>query len=301
MINWIAALQQLSSLQRMKEGGITTVRVGSERCSWRVAARFDDEEIEQLRQRCGELGMRWELVVNRPIEEEDLPWLDKLMSQLRLWRPDGIVFHDPAVLLSARQAGLDSELIFVSDTLMTNAWDVRRMREAGCDRVALSTEITLQEIMDIAAQNDAGHLELQVHGAQVCAVSRRPLISSYLQLRGRTLTDLHQRRDLRIVEQTRQEAMPILEEEEGTAVYAPWILNSLPQITSIAQAGFGHLFLEGIFGSDQEVLLARAAMAEVLAGAEAQTVLCRLREKTGLPYGSGYYDRKTSLTKEDGR
>ena len=151
MINWIAALQQLSSLQRMKEGGITTVRVGSERCSWRVAARFDDEEIEQLRQRCGELGMRWELVVNRPIEEEDLPWLDKLMSQLCLWRPDGIVFHDPAVLLSARQAGLDSELIFVSDTLMTNAWDVRRMREAGCDRVALSTEITLQEIMDIGS------------------------------------------------------------------------------------------------------------------------------------------------------
>ena len=54
-------------------------------------------------------------------------------------------------------------------------------------------------------------------------------------------------------------------------------------------------------GHDQEVLLARAAMAEVLAGAEAQTVLCRLREKTGLPYGSGYYDRKTSLTKEEGR
>ena len=51
-INWIAALQQAASLEEMKNSGMTTIRIGVEGCSVRIARCFSPAEAEALVRDC---------------------------------------------------------------------------------------------------------------------------------------------------------------------------------------------------------------------------------------------------------
>ena len=71
-INWIAALQQAASLEEMKNSGMTTIRIGVEGCSVRIARCFSPAEAEALVRRFHASGLRCEIVFNRLWMEEEL-------------------------------------------------------------------------------------------------------------------------------------------------------------------------------------------------------------------------------------
>ena len=101
-INWIAALQQASSLENMQKSGITTIRIGIEGgCSVRPARLFSKAEAEDILNRCQQAGLRREIVFNRLWMEEELPEMEAWLQQIQIWNPEGIVYMDPAVFLAA--------------------------------------------------------------------------------------------------------------------------------------------------------------------------------------------------------
>ena len=141
------------------------------------------------------------------------------------------------------------------------------MLDLGVGRVVLAAEITLEEILEIARKTDGSRLELQIHGRQVMAYSRRPLVSNYLQVIGKSVGDLRHRRDLYLIEATRIGKMPILEEAEGAAVYMESTLCSLDQISQLAASGIRHFAFDSLFSCDDELIDARKAYEAVLGGA----------------------------------
>ena len=90
-INWIAALQQASSLENMQKSGITTIRIGIKGCSVRSARLFSKAEAEDILNRCQQAGLRREIVFNRLWMEEELPemelciWIRRFFWPRRSW------------------------------------------------------------------------------------------------------------------------------------------------------------------------------------------------------------------------
>ncbi len=175
---------------------ITTVRIGIKGYSARAARLFGEAEAEEIIQRCHALGLDWEILFNRLWMEEELEEMERKLRQIQAWDPAGIVYMDPAVVMAAETLGIQDRLVYAPDTLTTNAKDIRTMLELGVGRVVLAAEITLEEILDIAGKVEGAQLEVQIHGRQVMAYSRRPLVSNYVQVIGRTIEDLPKRRDL---------------------------------------------------------------------------------------------------------
>ena len=299
-INWIAALQQASSLENMQKSGITTIRIGIEGCSVRSARLFSKAEAEDILNRCQQAGLRREIVFNRLWMEEELPEMEAWLQQIQIWNPEGIVYMDPAVFLAAEKLGFQDRLIYAPDTLMTNSRDLQMMLDLGVGRVVLAAEITLEEILEIARKTDGSRLELQIHGRQVMAYSRRPLVSNYLQVIGKSVDDLRHRRDLYLIEATRTGKMPVLEEAEGAAVYMESTLCSLDQLSQLAASGIRHFAFDSLFSCDDELIDARKAYGAVLEGADPAELKKQLEQRwPDLNYGSGYYEQKTNLTQED--
>ena len=299
-INWIAALQQKAALPALKESGITTIRIGVEGYSVRTARLFSREEAAVIAAACQNLGLRWEIVFNRLWMEEELPEMEAKLKQIQSWNPDGIVYMDPAVFMLAKVLGIQNRLIYAPDTLTTNSQDIQLMLDMGVGRVVLAAEITLEEILQIAEKVEGSRLELQIHGRQVMAYSRRPLVSNYLQMIHKTVEDLSHQRGLYLIEATRIGKMPILEEAAGAAVYMESTLCSFAQIRQLAASGIGNFALDSLFSCDQQLIEARQAYAAVLEGADPMEMQAQLTERwPQMNYGSGYYAMKTNLTKED--
>ena len=161
-------------------------------------------------------------------------------------------------------------------------------------------KIPLEEILQIAEKVEGSRLELQIHGRQVMAYSRRPLVSNYLQMIHKTVEDLSHQRGLYLIEATRIGKMPILEEAAGAAVYMESTLCSFAQIRQLAASGIGNFALDSLFSCDQQLIEARQAYAAVLEGADPMEMQAQLTERwPQMNYGSGYYAMKTNLTKED--
>lgn len=299
-MNWIAALQQTASLPVLKKSGITTIRIGVEGYSVRTARLFSREEAAVIAAACRNLGLRWEIVFNRLWMEEELPEMEAKLKQIQSWNPDGIVYMDPAVFMLAKVLGIQDRLIYAPDTLTTNSQDIQLMLDMGVGRVVLAAEITLEEILQIAEKVEGSRLELQIHGRQVMAYSRRPLVSNYLQMIHKTVEDLPHQRGLYLIEATRSGKMPILEEVAGAAVYMESTLCSFAQIRQLAASGIGSFAMDSLFSCDQQLIEARQAYAAVLEGADPMEMQAQLTERwPQMNYGSGYYAMKTNLTKED--
>ena len=289
-INWIAALQQTASLPALKKSGITTIRIGVESYSVRTARLFSREEAAVIAAACQNLGLRWEIVFNRLWMEEELPEMEAKLKQIQSWNPDGIVYMDPAVFMLAKVLGIQDRLIYAPDTLTTNSQDIQLMLDMEVGRVALAAEITLEEILQIAEKVEGSRLELQIHGRQVMAYSRRPLVSNYLQMIHKTVEDLPHQRGLYLIEATRSGKMPILEEAAGAAVYMESTLCSFAQIRQLAASGIGNFALDSLFSCDQQLIEARQAYAAVLEGADPMEMQAQLTERwPQMNYGSGYY------------
>lgn len=174
------------------------------------------------------------------------------------------------------------------------------MLNMGVGRVVLAAEITLEEILQIAEKVEGSRLELQIHGRQVMAYSRRPLVSNYLQMIHKTVEDLPHQRGLYLIEATRSGKMPVLEEAAGQLFI--WKVRCVPSLRSGSwqPAASAILPLDSLFSCDQQLIEARQAYAAVLEGADPMEMQAQLTERwPQMNYGSGYYAMKTNLTKED--
>ncbi len=128
------------------------------------------------------------LAANSLILEKDIVPLIDTLTMLQAFRPDALIVQDLALFRLIRTYFPDLSLH--ASTLMgaCNRDIVRSFSAMGCERIVLSRELTLKEIIDINAATETD-LEVFVHGAMCYSFSGLCLFSSYLGgksgLRGR--------------------------------------------------------------------------------------------------------------------
>ncbi len=297
-MKFITDAYDLHHLKELKEAGADAVVLADPFYSARGAAPVKTEDFPLYKKECSAVGLECFALVNRLFTEDELDGLWEHLQFLKNLDIDGIYFGDEAVLRFAQQLGMEDRLRYQPDTLITNAMDVRFYLQERIQSVVLSGEITLAEICFIASQCRGDQLETVIHGRLNMMHSKRHLISSYLKFIHRDV-DIRNKRTLYMMEETRDEHMPIMEDDLGTHAFSGFTLVSFLEIRQLAKAGIGNVRIHGIFHDVDYVKEALGCYRRILDGAVDAEQMLRDYEQNHMDdhITNGFYYKKTSMVK----
>lgn len=296
MLDFVVTPFQMEDLEKVKQAGATSVVISTPFFSARGAAYFAVEQLEEVRTRCTQLKLRMYVQVNRFFSEDEVEKLRKHLQYLKEIHVDGIYYGDEGVLWEAMKLNMQDCLIYNPDTLITNKEDVQYYMDEGIQMVTLSKEITLEELCYIA-QSVRGKVEVVIHGRLNMMHSKRALIRNYLDFIKQP-KDIKDNHNLYIMEETRDERMPIVEDDLGTHVFTGYTLASFDELNALVEAGVSSLRIDGIFKDIDYVCEALTLYQAVLQGSDASAIYEQYKDTYSEDnVTKGFYYTKTSKVK----
>ena len=228
MVDFIATPFAFGDIEKLKTAGAQSVLIAVPFFSARGAACFPIEELPDIKAECVRCQISLYVLVNRIFVEEELERLRDFLKLLKELDVEGIYYGDEGVLYEAARLDMKDRLIYNPDTLITNAMDMQYYLDEGIRMATISKEITLQEMCTVA-RDVQGECEVVLHGRLNMMHSKRKLLSAYMEFLGKeeAVTDNHQ---LYLMEETRDDHMPIVEDALGTHVFTGFTLVSFEEI-----------------------------------------------------------------------
>ena len=297
MFELSAASYELADIKKYHDAGINTVLFALPFFSARPAGVFTNQQIEEGTKLLHELNMKSAVQLTRFFTESECEACRDELQLLKAMNVDQIYFTDCAVLQLADELAMKDKLIYNPDTLITNAADAQFYLDQGIHGVTLSKEITKEEMIGIAAQVK-GNLEVLIHGRLNMMHSKRRLLTSYYEFLGREF-DLENNHDLYLMEENREEHMPIIEDELGTHVFTGFTLCSFNEVNDLVKAGIQSLRIESLFMSSDEVAQTARDYRDVLEGRKSGLEMFEAYQKQypNQNISTGFMYKKTSTVK----
>lgn len=297
MVDFIATPFVLADIEILKRAGADSVVIAVPFFSARGAAVFPLEQLSAVKEECVRCGVRMLVLVNRIFVEEELDDLRAFLKVLKQLDVDGIYYGDEGVLYEAEKLEMKQKLIYNPDTLITNAMDMQFYLDEGIQMATISKEITLAEMCEIASRVQ-GECEVIVHGRLNMMHSKRRLLSSYMDFLGKKECVV-ENRQLYLMEETRDEHMPIIEDALGTHVFTGFTLVSFMEMQELYAAGIRHFRIDGIFHDIAYVCealqLYRKVLSNELDGRKVYEEYQKKYEQDHVTHG--FYYTKTSKVK----
>ncbi|MDL2276860.1 U32 family peptidase [Breznakia sp. OttesenSCG-928-G09] len=251
MVNIIASPYRMDDITSLKQAGATTIVVGTDFFSVRSVSHFKQEELKEIKNICEVQHLKLYVLVNRFFVENELEALREYLKYLKAIDVDGIYFTDIGVLYEAKQLEMDNKLIYNPETMLTNSLDIQEYLDLGIKMATISKEITLENMLEIA-KKVRGELEVIIHGRLNMMHSKRMLLTNYMKFLKKDM-NLHNDFSLYLMEEKRDEHLPIVEDEEGTHIYTGFTLASFEEIHDFIEAGILNLRIESMFLSIDDV------------------------------------------------
>lgn len=251
MVRIIASLYELSDIEKLSNAGADAVVVGSCFYSVRSSSFLSMEQIKEAKVLCRKHQMELYVLVNRICMEDELALVKKHLEALKEIDVDGIYFSDMGVFQIACELNMASKMMYNPDTILTNANDIQAYLDLGMKMCTLSKEITLEDMVSIG-NKVKGNVEAIIHGRLHMMHSKRNLLSNYMTFLKKD-KNLKNNMHLYLMEETRDEHMPIIEDEHGTHVFTGFTLCSFEEIEDLLNAHIMNLRVESLFMDIDEI------------------------------------------------
>ncbi len=240
----ITTIHSIDSIPDLKAAGVDAILIGVQNVSIRSIHEYSLEEVANIKSICDRYNI--ELYINclKFFMEEDLELLNQTL-QFCKEHHIGVYYADEGVLYAAKQIQYAHALVYQPETLITNHFDLQFYLKEGIQAVSLAHELSLDEIKSIA--NHTSNIEVLISGYFSILYSRRPLVQNYLDA-VHLDNDAHKRYD--IVEQTRQERMPIIEDQNGTHIFSEAPIQSVIEYPQLQKMGIERYRIDSIFYDD---------------------------------------------------
>jgi len=105
------------------------------------------------------------------------------VAKVAEWNPDALIMTDPGLIYQVKKEFPKLPIHLSTQANSTNWMTVKFWQDMGVDRIILSRELKIEEILEIHQKVPEIELEAFVHGAICIAYSGRCLISNYLNHR----------------------------------------------------------------------------------------------------------------------
>ena len=287
----LVTLSKITNIEELKKSGATGIIVGTSLFSSRYHYSLND--LVKIKEKTLELGLDLFITIDTMVEEKDIVLLKDYLELLNKMGVKGIYFTDLSVYAYAKQMQIVDSLIYDPTTLMTNSVDANFYLAKGIDSIVAAREITLDEILGMSKHVDK--LEMQIAGYLKSATSKRKFLTNYFDYLKQDYNPTN-RMDLKIVEETRDYALPILENNYGTQIYTDYVLLALKEFPKLSQflkrAIIDDIFLDEI--DTFKIVRAFNEVNETNAEALYQQLVA---ECPKCHFDTGYLYQKTNLTK----
>lgn len=235
----------VSDIPALAKAGADVFIVGHKTYANRLVRSFDEADIKRACELAHSLGTTLIVQVNVIVHNELLAPLESFLQFVQSIDADGIVFGDLAVYQIARRLGMTDRLIYNPETLNTNYYDPIFWSKQGIKGLFIAKEIPLSDMARIAATSP---IELAIigHGHLNMFHSRRPLVSNFLEYQGDEYDKYIEQRNLRLVEELRDESYPIFQDEHGTHIFRSRPMASFADLFALAEH-IDLFVIDGIF------------------------------------------------------
>ena len=257
------------------------------------AGNFEIDEIFKAMKYLHSHGKKGYVTLNIVATDEDFAGLDEYLTLLCSAGVDGLIVSDVGLIYYIRQHFPQLNVHVSTQANVNNSQSAKFFADLGCTRIVLARELNLDQIATLHKNlGERVELEAFVHGAMCISYSGRCLLSNYLTGRDSNKGACVQacRWKYYIREVSRDDALPIEEDERGT-----YILNSkdmclIDHLDKLEQAGITSIKIEGRMKSDYYVASVVNAYRRALDGKNDFAVLHNELEKTShRRYTTGFY------------
>ncbi len=238
------------------EAGADAFVVGEERYGLRLAGEFNREEVKKAIVLAHSKGKKVYVAMNAIFHNEKLEELKDYLRFTVEANADAVIFGDPAVLLSAREAAPEMKLHWSTETLGTNWYSVNYWGRKGAKRAVLAREINMDAIVEIAEKAEV-EIEVLVHGMTCMFQSKRTLLGNYFEYQGKVMEieNRKHKKDMFLHDKERGNKYPIFEDENGTHIMSPNDVCIIDELQDMLEAGVDSFKIDGIL-KDLDYLIA---------------------------------------------
>lgn len=190
-----------------------------------VNSHFEEEKLLKAILKVFEFNKTPFVLVNGLYSEEEIQKIEELISNM----PKNVhyMFSDLGVLEILKEKNLTPVSIYDPKTMITNSLDATFYLNNGLEAVAPSLEITTKDTLSIAKSCN-NNIMLKVFGYHPMLISKRKLISTYFKYKN--IDNYKLSNNSKLVEQTRQEVYPIIENSRDTTIYRTHQINYIKEL-----------------------------------------------------------------------
>ena len=210
------SIDQIESLIEDIDGVI----VGIKDLSINQPAYFTLEEIKKINEIIKNNGKEIFVSLNKNMFNKDLEILEYTLLQLDNLKLNGILYYDIAIVNFKKNLKLVTPLVWNQEHLTTNYLTSNFWYEYGAKYTMLSSEITLDEINEIALNANAKTM-VPIFGYLPMFVSRRHLVKNYLDT-----FKIKDDSNINYIEKENK-TYAIIDSNDGTIAYSNKCLNGI--------------------------------------------------------------------------
>ena len=295
MINILCSPIDELEMLKLKEAGCNMVLLSDEFHGTRMPAFFSMNKLDMMIDNAKKWDLKVVIAMNRIYMEEDLNSIDPYLEYLVKKDVDYIYYNDPCIYIHALKYDITDRLIYNPDTLCSNSFDINFMLHKGIYGCVIAKELTLQQMCEIAGKTN--NSMVIIHGYLNMSYSKRLLLDSYLDMINKDI-DLKHNYHLKLKEATRNDYMPVYEDDKCTCIYTPYVQESFEELNILIDSGVNNFIIERSFVDIDMICDAIRAYRDIESGKDAKLIKEAFYQKyDNYPLSSGYMYQKTTLVK----
>ncbi|MBQ6954558.1 MAG: U32 family peptidase [Mycoplasma sp.] len=182
------------------------------------------------------------------IHETELENLTNILSYLHKLKIKNIIFNDYAIAQIDFENNYQFNLIYNSQTLVTNYGQLEFYSKNNINNVFLPNELTRHELVDFGKNKNNVKLFKQISGYQFMMESRWHLISTFAKMNN--IKDDLTNRKLMLKERKRDYSSNILENEKGTCIYTGYNLSLISYIDILIDLNIDYFVIDNFMHDD---------------------------------------------------
>lgn len=300
-IELMAPAGDMASLHAAIQGGADSVYFGVKQLNMRARSshNFSLSSLPEVCKTVHKSGLRAYLTLNTVVYDQEIPLMERILSEAKNSGVDAVILSDPSALQYAYDLGLE---IHLSTQLNISNTRALRFYARFADVVVLARELNLKQVGNIVKkieqENITGpsgkpvRVELFAHGALCMAIS------------GKCYLSLHENNasaNRGTCQQTCRKAYVVTEKETGYEleidneyIMSPKDLATIDFLDRIADAGVSVLKIEGRARSPEYVYTTvsvyREALEALAAGNYTRELIDAWKIRLSSVFNRGFWD-----------
>ena len=232
-----------------KDTQVDGIIIGIKTISNKTNYKYNLKDLDKLIGLAKSTNKELYVNIDGHIHEKELDNLINVLECLNKLEIKNIIFNDYAIAQISYENKYQFNLIYNSQTLITNYGQLEFYSKNNINNVFIPNELTRYELVDFGKNKNNVKLFRQVSGYQFMMESRWHLISVFAKMNN--IKDDLTNRKLMLKEKKRDFPSNIIENENGICIYTGYNLSLINQIDTLIDLNIDYFVIDNFMHDDQ--------------------------------------------------